>query len=105
MPFHQPGFFLPGFFAILTVVFSLTIALVAIVIAAGLIFLLVRFLLVATRAAELYLAGNSAPAQTEADVTPTGPIDTQPDAAPTVAETPPPTKPVPRTRAPKTPPS
>lgn len=77
----------------------------------GLIFLLVRYLLVATRAAQVYLqlneparpaaAATATPTTTTAAPTATTPTATAP-TTPAPAAT---TKPAPRTRTPKTPPT
>jgi hypothetical protein len=66
-----------------------TLVLLAVV--AGVLFLLVRFLLVATKAAKIYVANN----------TPAAPVE---PAAPAAAE-PPVAAPAPRSRAPKAPPA
>ena len=70
--------------------------LVLVVVAIGLIILLVRFLLVATTAAKIYVAKNS----------PARPVATAPAAAPTTATAPTATKPTTATkpRTPKAPP-
>jgi hypothetical protein len=82
--------------AIVYGLFSLFVILVVI----ATLFLLVRFLLVATKAAQIYVAKNSPPRPVAPEPT-TGPTRTAPDAAaPTTAQT----RPVPRTRTPKTPP-
>jgi predicted lipid-binding transport protein (Tim44 family) len=71
----------------------------------GLIFVLVRFLLVATKAAEIYVAKNRSMAPV--DPTTSAPATTTPVATSTATTTPVATtavtKPVPRTRAPKPP--
>ncbi|CAN5155607.1 hypothetical protein BH09ACT5_BH09ACT5_17220 [soil metagenome] len=79
--------------------------LVLLAVAAGLIFLLVRFLLVATTAAKIYVAQNTpaAPAEPATPAETTTPATATPAApAEPVA---PPTRPVPRTRTPKAPPA
>jgi hypothetical protein len=100
------GTFVPSIWSVLGTAFTALVALIVLAIIAALIFLLVRFLLVGTRAAELYIARN----------TDTGPIAIVPDTAPVapepVAPAPvapettvtSPTKPLPRTRTPKAPP-
>ena len=79
-------------------------AFLLLIILLGLVVLLVRFLLVATRAAELYLAQNApkptppdAAAESTAPVEPVGPV-----GAPEAPAAP--TKPAPRPRTPKPPP-
>ena len=76
--------------------------------------LLVRYLIVATRAAQLYVDAHSAPGATPPaateppPATPPAPAATSPAPAATPtppAATPPPTKPAPRPRTPKTPPA
>jgi hypothetical protein len=110
------GTFVPSIWGVLSTAFTALVALILLAVIAALIFLLVRFLLVGTRAAELYIARNSD----------TGPIAIVPESAPVAPEpvtpepvapepvtpepvTPeptviPPTKPLPRTRTPKAPP-
>lgn len=100
---HGPGY--GAFGGIIESVIAGLFFLVCAVIVIGLLIVLVRFLLVATRAAEIYVARNStvetsAPAAT----TPTTPT---PVATDTVTTTPvattAATKPAPRTRSPKPP--
>ena len=78
------------------------IILVAVAVLAGLTFLLVRYLLVATRAAQLYVAQHEPPRPTSTEPNP--PVSpAAPAAAPTTqAST---TAPATRPRTPKTPPS
>lgn len=83
--FWQIGAFLGGL--------VVTAAIIALAI------LLVRFLIVATRAAQLYVDSHSAPATPPAATAPVTPPATEPPP------TTPPTKPAPRPRTPKTPPA
>jgi hypothetical protein len=89
MRFPHPGG--PGAFtAVFTDVIAGLVFIICFVIVVGLLVVLVRFLLVATKAAEIYVAKNSTPPAREPAVTP-------PPATPTPA-------PAARTRAPKSPP-
>ncbi len=103
---HPNGF---GFYQVFTDIIAGLLFIICLVVAVGLIVLLVRFLLVATRAAELYVANNRATAvvpPTETATVPepvvTTPVATTPAATTPVATTKPVT-PAPRTRAPKPP--
>ncbi len=69
-------------------------SLVGLLVAVAVVLLLVRFLLVATKAAQLYIAKNTAETDDPAADEPTAPA---PVVAPVAPKTP-------RTRAPKTPP-
>jgi hypothetical protein len=106
---HGPGF---GGFAIFSEITEGLVVIVCLGVIVGLLFLLVRFLLVATKAAELYVARNGFPASTPvvADSVPetvaTTPVATTPVATTPVATTPVVTKPTTtRARTPKTPPT
>jgi hypothetical protein len=90
-PPHGPGGFglLGGIF---TDILAGLVFIILFIVAVGLLFVLVRFLLVATKAAELYVAKNG----TTQDNAPA----TAPAPTPAVA-----TKPVARSREPKTPPT
>ena len=96
---HGPGGF--GMFGgIFADILAGLVFIICFIIVAGLLFVLVRFLLVATRAAEIYVARNG-PAQSAVATTPekpeaSGTTPTAP-AAPAPATT--------RTRAAKTPPT
>jgi hypothetical protein len=100
---HGPGF--GAFGGIIDSIVAGLFFLLCFAVVVGLLFVLVRFLLVATKAAEIYVAKNSAtqPVATTAAT----PGATTPVATNTVATTPvatsPVTKPVPRTRTPKPP--
>ena len=110
-----------GFMAVIQTFVCGVVALLAFAVAVGLIFLLVRFLLVATRAAQLYLAEHepSRPVAPAASATPaastTPTASTTPAAATPAAKTPPATtsaaatatpagKPAAKSRIPRTPP-
>lgn len=85
------------------------IILVAVAVAAGVIVLLVRYLLVATRAAQLYVAQHEPPRTTAGEPTePTSPLPpvTEPTtaASPAAPVTEPTPKPASKPRTPKTPP-
>ena len=93
MNFDGPGPFGPfAHFAMMIVGGLLWLFMLLVVIA--LIFLLVRFLLVATKAHQLYITLNSPPPATPAATA---------SAAGTPATTAPATKPAPKPRSPKTP--
>jgi hypothetical protein len=100
-----PGFGLYSIFADVAAGLAFILGFVIVV---GLIVLLVRFLLVATRAAELYVANNR-PAEhavTPTPVTPEPPAPPAPEATSSVATTPvvaPARTSTPRTRTPKPP--
>lgn len=98
---HEVGF---GLFGLLGIIVWGFFALLALAVAVGLIFLLVRFLLVATRAAQLYISRNgratpgvapgapdSPPAEpaTSSVAPPTSTAPTAPTAPPTAPGTPP----------------
>jgi len=95
MDFDGPGPFGP-FAHFGMVVIGGLLWLFMLLVAIALIFLLVRYLLVATKAHQLYIAQNTPPAATP---TATSPAATTP--APTAAA--PATKPAPKPRTPKTP--
>lgn len=112
MRFPHPGGF--GGFGGAGVIFGDVVAglffLIVFAVVVGLIFLLVRYLLVATRAAELYIANNSAPvAPVVTPVAPAGGTTTEATVAEPAATTPVVAKPVvtkpaatkPTTRTPK----
>jgi hypothetical protein len=91
---HGPGF--GAFGGIIESVIAGLFFLVCLAVVVGLLFVLVRFLLVATKAAEIYVAKNSA----------TTPATTTPVATAPVAAAPATTKPattIPRTRSTKPP--
>ncbi|MHB1172497.1 MAG: hypothetical protein ACYCZY_08375 [Lacisediminihabitans sp.] len=99
-----------GFASIIGGIVSGFFALLMFAVAVGLIFLLVRFLLVATRAAQLYVAKNEPPRPTvPAAAAPAAPGPATTTATPSVAAPPatePTTaKPVTTLRTPKTPPT
>lgn len=100
---HGPGF--GAFGGIIDSIIAGLFFLLCFAVVVGLLFVLVRFLLVATKAAEIYVAKNG----TTAPVAPseTAPVTTTPVATTTAATTPivttPVTKPAPRTRTPKPP--
>ena len=99
---HGPG--LGAFGGIIDSVIAGLFFLLCFAVVVGLLFVLVRFLLVATKAAEIYVAKNST-TQPVAPTT-TAPAATSPVATNTVATTPittTVTKPAPRTRTPKPP--
>ena len=93
------GFGRGGFdaFHILGIIVWGMASLVALLIVVGILILLVRYLLVATKSHQLYLANNSPAAPAEPTTTAT-PMTTAPT-------TPAPTTPAPRTRTPKAPPA
>jgi hypothetical protein len=97
----------PGGFGAFSTVFTDIVAglafIICFVIIVGLLVVLVRFLLVATRAAELYIAKNSGAATPASTGTSTAaPAAAAPSTAPTKLA--PVTAPTPRTRATRTPP-
>jgi hypothetical protein len=102
-PPNGPGF---GFYTVFADVMAGLVFIVCLVIVVGLIVLLVRFLLVATKAAELYVAKNRPVIETT--TTPVGtPAATPVATATATTPTPTVTRPAPtttRTRVPKTPP-
>jgi len=117
---HGPGIGI--FSSIVDDVIAGLFFLVCLVVVIGLLFVLVRFLLVATKAAELYIAKNRSTATTSSAPTvvttpvATTPVATSPVATPASAATTPAatkptttvsakTQPTPRTRAPKSPPT
>ena len=107
---HGPGIGI--FSSIVDDVIAGLFFLVCLVVVIGLLFVLVRFLLVATKAAELYIAKNRSTATTSsAPTVVTTPVATPASAATTPAATKPTTtvsaktQPTPRTRAPKSPPT
>ena len=78
-----------GFMAVIQTFVCGVVALLAFAVAVGLIFLLVRFLLVATRAAQLYVAEHE-PHRPVGPAAPSAPAaSTTPTAATPVAKTPP----------------
>jgi hypothetical protein len=80
--------------------------LLLLIIFLGLAVLLVRFLLVATRAAELYVAQNrSQPTAPDAAVAPSSIAPAPAEPVGPVGSTEPPVKPAPRPRTPKAPPA
>ena len=79
-------------------------AIVLVVGVAVLLVLFVRFLLVATRAAQIYVSEHTPPA-TITTPTAADPVAPEPTGARTPPRTRPPTAPASRTRAPKQPPS
>jgi predicted lipid-binding transport protein (Tim44 family) len=100
---HGPGF--GAFGGIIESVVAGMFFLLCFAVVVGLLFVLVRFLLIATKAAEIYVAKNST-AQPVAPAT-TAPAATTPVTTTTASTTPiataPVTKPTPRTRTPKPP--
>ena len=95
MNFDGPGPFGPfAHFAMMIVGGLLWLFMLLVVIA--LIFLLVRFLLVATRAAQIYVAKNSPAVSSETPATTAR-------SAPATTATTPAAKPAPKPRSPKTP--
>ena len=96
---HGPGF--GAFGGIFESIVAGLFFLLCFAVVVGLLFLLVRFLLVATKAAEIYIAKNR-PAEPTPTVAAT-PAATTPVATSTVSTTPVATKPVPRTRTTKPP--
>ena len=81
-------------------------SLVALLIIVGILILLVRYLLVATKSHQLYLANNSPAAPAEpSSATPAGAAPTSPTPTTPAPTTPTPTTPAPRTRTPKSPPA
>ena len=100
---HGPGF--GAFGGIIDSIIAGLFFLLCFAVVVGLLFVLVRFLLVATKAAEIYVAKNG----TTAPVAPaaTAPVTTMTAPTTSVATTPvattPVTKPAPRTRTPKPP--
>ena len=93
-----------GVLNVITTLVSGLFTFFVVLVAAGLIFLLVRFLLVATTAAKVYVAKNSPPASPAAVVAPAAPAPVAPvapaAAAPTKSA---PTKPASKPRTPPTP--
>ena len=120
MDYDGPGFgpWGGGWWHALTLVIGGFIWLLAIALTLAVLFFLIRFLLVATRAAQLYV-NQHAPAEPARPVTPTTPAATTAPAAPTAPTTPAPaatttaptaaTKPVAKPpakpRTPRTPPA
>lgn len=100
---HGRGF---NGFAILSQIVEGLVVILCIAVIVGLLVLLVRFLLVATKAAELYVARNGAPVA-RADVVPDAPVETALATEPPVTQQPTTTtRPTSaRTRTTKTPPS
>jgi hypothetical protein len=96
-PPHTPGF---GFYTVANDVVAGLAFIIGFVVVVGLIVLLVRFLLVATKAAELYIANNrpADPQVPTATATATSAPPATPVVVPAAAA-----KPTPRTRSPKPP--
>ena len=95
-----PGF---GFYSVVTDVVGGLLFILAVVVVVGLIVILVRFLLVATRAAEIYIAKNR---PSEGVTSPGAPAPVTPPAEPVTTGTLPTTPTLattPRTRTPKPP--
>ena len=90
------GFWGGGWWHILTLVVGGFIWLLAIALMLAVLFFLIRFLLVATRAAQLYVHQHS-PAEPARPVVPSTPVEPTTPVAPT--------KPAPRPRTPRTPPT
>ena len=101
---HGPGIGLIG--GIFADVLAGLVFIICFIIVVGLLVVLVRFLLVATKAAEIYVSKNS-PAQPVAPATTaaTTPAATTPAATAATSTTPAAKAPTTRTRTPKTPPT
>lgn len=96
-----------GFWHSLQAIFASLGGFLLVLILLAIAVLLVRYLLIATKAAELYLAQNKPtdPGTTTWAANPAAPTAPTTPVVPDVPPTPPTTTPAPRTRAPKTPPS